>query len=244
MSTRTLPFIASRKQQAADRGFFLVMAIACAVLIFVGFSRTYYLKQYFPAAPALSLLVHVHGAVMTIWVLYFVVQTALIASDRPGLHRKLGYAGAFLGTLVIGLGLTVAFTGMRLHHGTSTQSPEVIFLVGLIDIGSFAMFFITGYLFRRNHEAHQRLMLFAVVVGLTGAPIGRLIALGTPVPLLSGINLSFLFAGPIYDLATRRRIHPVYVFGCLFALATFTPIRFVVGATPWWHRVAHLVAGI
>ncbi len=244
MSTQTVPVVTPRQRLSRDRRFYLVMASVSAILIFVGFGRSYYLRPLFFSTPALSLLVHIHGLVFTAWVIYFLLQTALIATNRPSLHRKLGLTGAFLGSTMILLGLAVAFTAMRLQHGTSTQSSEVIFLVGLIDISTFAVFFIAGYLKRRDREAHQRLMLLAVVIGLTGPALGRLLLIGVPVPALGVINLALIFAGPVYDLVTRRRIHPVYVYGAIWALLTFTPLRFVVGATPWWRHTAHLLAGM
>lgn len=75
-----------------------------------------------------------------------------------------------------------------------------------------------------------------------------MLALGLRLRALS--NMSLLFAGPVYDLVTRRelvlrrRIRPVYLWGCLFALATFRLLRFAVGATPWWHHVAPVIAGM
>ncbi len=244
MSTQTLPAAGIRKQLASDRRFYLVMAIVSAILIFVGFSRTYYLKFHFPTSPALSLLVHMHAVVFTSWILYFVLQTALIAVKRPQLHRTLGLFGAALAALMIVFGLLVAFTAVRLHHGGVGQDAETIFLVSLVDIFSFAFFFVTGWAWRRDREAHQRLMLLAVVVGLTGAAIGRLATMGVTLPVMSLIGFGLLFAGPLYDLSTRRRIHRVYVFGILYALATFTPLRFAFGHTAWWHRAAHLIAGM
>ena len=120
----------------------------------------------------------------------------------------------------------------------------MIFLVGLVDIGTFAAFFILGYLKRRDREAHQRLMLLAVVVGLASPGLGRLLVLGVPIPALALINLSMIFAGPVYDFVSRRRVHPVYIYGVIWALLTFGPLRFVLGATPWWIRTAHLLAGM
>ena len=125
MSTRTLPAVTTRQRLANDHRFYLGMAIFSVILIFVGFSRSYYLRPLFFRTPALSLLVHVHGAVFTAWMVYFLLQTALIATNRPSLHRRLGLTGAFLGSAMIVLGLAVSVTAMRLHHGTTTQSPEV-----------------------------------------------------------------------------------------------------------------------
>ena len=242
MSTTALPLVRTRSHVVADRRFYLAMAIAGACLIFTGFARSYYLKSHFPLSPKLSFLVHVHGAVFTAWILYFILQTALIAVRKPALHRRLGYTGALLGSAVIVLGLLVSFTAMRLNHGTSFIPPATVFLVGLVDMLTFGLFFILGWVRRRDREAHQRLMLLAVIAGLLGAPMGRIVGYGVPIPVVSIINFAFLFAGPIYDLVTRRRIHPVYIYGCLFALVTFTPLRFAVGATPQWQRIAHVFA--
>ena len=242
VSTQVLPAISIQKRVVWDRRFYLMMALVAEAVIFTGFSRTYYLKFHFPASRPLSLLVHIHAVIFTSWMAYFIAQTALIAVRRPSLHRKLGLAGAFLGSAVIAMGLLVAVVGMRLGHGSPTQDAEVIFLVALIDIGSFALFFILGYLKRRDREAHQRLMLLAVILGLTGAGLGRFLAFGLPVPALGLMNLALVIAGPIYDLVTRRSIHPVYRWALVFAVVTFTPFRFIVGATPWWHHMAHVIA--
>ena len=162
---------------------------------------------------------------------------------KPRLHITLGTLGVVLGCSMIGLGLAVAFTAMRLGHGTPHIDPETTFLVGLIDNFSFAGFFLAGWVWRTNREAHQRLMLLAVIVGLLGAAMGRIVGYGVPIPVISLVNVFFLFAGPAYDLITRRRIHRVYLVGCAYALATFTPLRFVIGTTPWWRHVAHTLVG-
>ncbi len=131
------------------------MALVAEAVIFVGFSPTYYLKFRYPVSRPLSPLVHIHALVFTLWMIYFVAQTALISIKRPALHRKLGIVGAFLGSAVIGMGLLVAVVAMRLGHGSPTQDAEVIFLVSLVDIGSFGLFFLLGYFRRRDTEAHH-----------------------------------------------------------------------------------------
>ncbi len=241
MSTQTVVPLLRRNHAITDRRFYLGMALVCTLLIFVGFSRSYYLKAHFPLSPSLSLLVQIHGAVFTLWMLYFILQTVLIAVRKPRIHRTLGILGVAIASAMVILGLAVSVTGMRLGHGGVGQDAETILLVGLIDITLFLAFFLAGWIKRRDREAHQRLMLLAVVVGLTGPGLGRLGGFGIPVPALSLINLVLIFAGPVYDLLTRRRIHPAYLAGVAIALATFTPLRFLVGRTAAWHHVAHAI---
>jgi hypothetical protein len=172
----------------------------------------------------------------------FIVQTALIASNRPRIHRRLGYAGAALAIAMVVLGIAVAFKARLLGHGE--PSPDAIFLVSLGDIFTFAVFVGGGFLWRRNREAHQRLMLLAVVAGLLSAAIPRIPDFREHPAAMLFLGLSFLLAGPIYDLVTRRRIHPVYIWGCLFSILTLAPIRIARSFTPAWHRTANWLIGL
>jgi hypothetical protein len=224
-------------QQSRDNRFYLIMAIASSALVFLGFARSYYLKSYF-GTPPLRSLVHLHGMVFTAWMIFFVLQTALIASNRRALHRRLGYAGGVLACAMIVLGLLVAFSAERLGHGNPLADPETVFLISLGDILTFALFVRAGFLWRHNRGTHQRFMLLAVVAGLLSAAIPRLPLVGGHPAAMGITGLAFLFAGPIYDFIVRRRVHPAYIGGCLFALATFVPIRIALAATPGWHHIA------
>jgi hypothetical protein len=228
------------RRQIRDRRFYLIMAIASTVIVFLGFARTYYLKGYF-GTPQLTPLIHVHAVVFTTWMFFFIAQTALIASNRPAIHRRLGYAGAVLASAMVVLGFLAALQKEKLAGGSGGQDPDVVFLVALGDILTFAIFFASGFMWRRNRETHQRLMLLATVAGLQAAAIPRLPLIGviggnSPGMMITG--LAFLLAGPIYDLVSRRRIHPVYIWGVLFVLATLPPVRIRLASDPAWHSIA------
>lgn len=223
-----------------DRRFFVIMAIASTLTVFLGFARTYYLKSYF-GTPQLTPLLQVHGAVFTLWMFFFIVQTVLIAANRPRVHRLLGYAGAALAIAMIVIGTVAAFKARLLGHGAPT--PDALFLVSLGDIFTFGVFVAAGFLWRRNREAHQRLMLLAVVAGLLSAAIPRIPGFRAHPPAMLFLGLSFILAGPIYDLVARRRIHPVYIWGCSLAILTPAPIRIVLSFAPAWHRIANWLIG-
>jgi len=224
-------------QQVWDRRFYLVMAIASTVLVFLAFARTFYLKPYF-GTPPLSRLVELHGAVFTAWMVFFIAQTALIASDRPEVHRRLGYAGGVLAAAMAVLGTTVAFAAERRDFHPGSVRADTTFLFSLLDIVTFSIFVAAGFLWRHRREAHQRLMLLAVVAGLLEAAPPRLPVVGGHPARMAVTGLAFLLAGPIYDLISRRRIHPAYIWGCIFALVTGPPARIAVAATPGWHHMA------
>jgi hypothetical protein len=238
--TAVMPLASSRERM--DAVFYLGMAIASICLVFLGFARTYYLKPFF-GTPVLRPILHIHGLVFSVWMLIFVTQTALIASNRRALHRGLGYAAGIFAVAMIVLGLLVAFSTERLGHGNKLVDAETLFLISLGDIVTFTVFVVAGFLWRHRPEIHQRLMLLAVVAGLLSATIPRLPVIGGNAPAMGITGLAFLFAGPIYDLVTRRRIHPAYIWGCLFSLATLVPVRIALGSTPAWHHITKWLVG-
>src|SRR5258708_32179611 len=78
-----------------DHLFFSAMALLMLVTVFVGFARTYYLAGVFHA-PLPSLIIHLHGAVFSCWILLLVTQASLVAAGRVAVHRRLGILGFLL----------------------------------------------------------------------------------------------------------------------------------------------------
>src|SRR5450432_280856 len=87
-----------------DRRRFYFYALVCAALIvFAGFARTYFMKTIFGTPPLYPLL-HVHGIVMTSWILLFGAQTWLVEARRTDLHRRLGIIGVLLASVILVVG--------------------------------------------------------------------------------------------------------------------------------------------
>src|SRR5437899_3521724 len=87
--------------------FFSGMAVLILGTVFLGSARSYYLAGVFKA-PLPNLLVHIHGAVFSSWILLLIVQTSLVAAGRVDVHRRLGLLGFGLACLVVFLCLLVA----------------------------------------------------------------------------------------------------------------------------------------
>lgn len=225
-TAKAIPNSANQRQH--DNRFYLAMSIACAAAVFIGFSRTYYLKEYF-GTPALPVLFHVHGAVMTCWMLFFILQTALIASRRVGVHRTLGYVGAALVVAMVPIATATAFAAARLGHigFPFAVDPEAACLFAIEDMAMFGGFVWAGFHFRRQSETHQRLMLLAVTCALLPAGLGRWLSRVNPRLVLPAI-LVFILAGPTYDLLTRRRVHTAYRWGLLAFFFTLPPFRILL----------------
>ena len=63
--------------------FYPAMGLGIAVIVGVGFARTYLLKAWLDPRP-LTLRLHLHGLMLTGWIVLFLVQTAPIAAtDVP-----------------------------------------------------------------------------------------------------------------------------------------------------------------
>src|SRR5215469_12773025 len=98
-----------------ERAFVIgLMVIACAV-IFVGFSRTYYLNAFF-ARRSLTAIVHLHGFLFSAWFVILFAQMTLIAKRRIDLHRRVGYLGALLALSMVIVGMMVTVHAAK--HGT------------------------------------------------------------------------------------------------------------------------------
>jgi hypothetical protein len=86
-----------------DNLFFSGMAAVALLAVLIGFARTYFLAGLF-RAPLPNLLVHIHGAAFTLWMIFFIIQISLITARRVDLHRRLGLLGFVLATVMILLG--------------------------------------------------------------------------------------------------------------------------------------------
>jgi len=210
------------------------MAVITVLTVLVGFARTYYLKP-FRGAPPLPLLIHLHAAIFTTWLLLFLTQTTLVASGRVNIHRRLGVAGAALAAAMVVFGFLTAIAGARHGLTIGPLDPLGSLIVPVVDIGRFAVLVSAGLLCRRDAEWHRRLMLLAMVA-LTDPAIGRFPLVGSSIGFEMALMTLFVLAGPVNDWLVRGRVHPAYIWGGLLIMAGL-PLK-VLGFTTAWHTFA------
>lgn len=232
-----MPGVSSSSAIGGERRLYTWAAIGAALVVFIGFARSYYLKGVF-GTPALPALVHAHGLVMTLWFALFVVQARLVAARRVELHRRLGVAGTVLAALVVVVGVWTAIAAAA--RGVSPGPPPLVFLVvPLADMLVFAMLVSAAVRLRRRPDYHKRLMLLASVGMLTAAiarfPIGLISAGG--LPAFFALNDLAVLACVAYDSARHRRLHPAFGWGALLIIAS-QPLRLAVAGTPAWLQFA------
>src|ERR1700678_2494402 len=113
-----------RTDRRFDHLFFSGMALVMLVSVFVGFAHSYYLAGVFKA-PLPNLLVHIHGAVFSCWIVLLIVQTSLVAASRVDLHRRMGLLGFALACLVVILGLLAAIDSLGRHFAPGEAGMSV-----------------------------------------------------------------------------------------------------------------------
>lgn len=220
------------------RIFHTGMAIAFLVTAFAGFGPTYFLKEFYHTPP-LTPLLHAHGLVFTSWLLLLFAQSALISARRVDLHKRLGIAGAVLAAAMIPLGVMTAIETARRGAATPGLEPLVFMIFPMGAIVMFAGFIGAALWKRRQPEVHRRLVLLGTVSIMTPA-IARLPFVGRNPVLALVLSLLFVIAGIIHDWKSRRRIHPLYIWGGLIILLS-GPLRSAIGHTAAWQSFARLI---
>lgn len=224
----------------SEHRFFVWLAISIAILVSVGFARTYYLHSLFKT-PELSTFLHVHGAVMTGWIVLFAVQTFLIASNHTRIHRALGTFGAGYAALVVVMGCTATVLAARrevLAHSQFVPSFLTVLALELTQMLLFASLVASGVWMRNRAGCHKRLMLLATFCILPN-PIVRLFiwaGFGSNIMILSCWAL-LVTAIVLLDSIRNGRLHPAFGIGATIAIA-FLYSAYFASLTPIWQRFA------
>jgi hypothetical protein len=227
-----------------DRRLYILAAILTPLIVLAGFARTYYLKPFFDTPEIAGRIVHLHGIVMTAWVVLFIVQVSLVATRRTKIHQRLGLLGAGLAALVVVVGvLTALYAAAR---GSSPGPPPLQFLIiPLGDMLIFSILISLALYFRRKLHVHKRLMLLAAVNLLMPAiariPLSFIIN-GGPLAFFVLTDICIL-ACVAFDTFKHRRLHPVFLWGTVFII-TMQPLRLLLSGTDVWMRFAAALVGL
>ncbi len=239
-------------ERAANRQFYTWVAAGAALIVFLGFARSYYLDRFFFNEP-LTPLLHVHGLLLTLWFVLFLVQVRLVAMRRVDLHRQLGVAGAVLAGLAVVVGGAVAFLASKrefLAHPDSTRDlvgfavPAIAGLAILCGfLLNFSLFVGLAIYFRRRTDIHKRLMLLATC-SILGPALARIFV---PYLVSTGIWAKFAMydffaiACIAYDTIRNRRLHPAFAWGGLFLVVSFPALFFIARSDAWIHAAKWLL---
>jgi len=217
-----------------DSRFFSTMAVLILATTAIGFSRTYYLNGLFHA-PLPSRIIHLHALVFTLWILLYVVQTALVPIGRIAIHKKLGIAAFGFACVTVAVGVMAGTDMLVRNDDFGTGIGAKTFCV--IPFGTMAIFaplMLGAFLARRAPDVHKRLILIANIA-LTFAPVARH-------PLSYILDLahtdqifqwSFLAMLVSYDLLSLHKIHKATLAGGIFVVVTLHYL-ILIGMTSGW----------
>jgi hypothetical protein len=197
-----------------DHVFFSATALLMVATVFVGFAPTYYLAGVFHA-PLASLIIHLHGATFSCWILLLLTQTSLVSAGRADIHRRLGIAGFLLACLMVPLGVLVATDSLVRRVGSPGRDAQAFYIVPLTAMLIFATLIIFAF---------PRALQFV----------------SRNVPRAGLLSYTFLLMLVAYDLWSTRKVHRATIWASAFLIFVET-VRIPIGKTAVWHAFARWV---
>jgi hypothetical protein len=203
-----------------ERLFFFIMALAIAATVVPAFWLQHHAGFSSFGAPW---WVHVHAVTFMGWVGFYLVQNTLVWRGDVAQHQWLGRIGAGYVVWMVLVGLVLVPMTLAHHRTPPFFTPAFFLALDWTNILFFGGLIVAALINRHRSDWHRRLMLCATVCVMAPA-WGRLIVLSghqMTAPVNIAVLLPYVVAGMLFDLATRRRIHPAYLwgFGTLVAMA-------------------------
>jgi hypothetical protein len=225
-----------------DRYFYFSLSLIVAVVIVAGFSRTVD-QGLIHAAPRRPVLLWMHGAAFTGWVVFFILQSGLVRIHKVSLHRLLGWFGAALAALMVVLGFVVSVVMGRFDAVVMHQPDPAFLSVTFYDMFAFGTLVGLAILWRGKLDWHRRLLVLATC-GLLDAGFGRYKA-------VMDYNVFYLCVDAVMllgvgrDLLVDKRVHKVYLYALPVLLAGQNVAIYLWRARPgWWMSVCKETLGI
>ncbi|MGH9616956.1 MAG: hypothetical protein ACRD28_09470 [Acidobacteriaceae bacterium] len=222
----------SKRAGLLDRYFYFFMSLLIAAVVAYGFGQTVDRRLFHSIHPK-PLLLSIHAAVFSAWVVFYIFQSLLVRSGNVRIHRRLGWFGVALGIAIPIVGTVTAVTMRRfdLHYPDLARTAPLL-RTALLDLTSFTIPFALAIYWRQRPDLHRRLLLIATCA-LTAAAFVRFPSVFHPWPYYYvGVDLLVLL-GVLRDAIVDRRVHPVYLYALpALILAQFTVMGTVLHFLP------------
>jgi hypothetical protein len=219
--------------------FYFFMSLLIAATVVYGFSHTID-HNLIHASPLPPFVLYIHAIVFPGWVVFFIVQSALIRSHNVHVHRRLGWFGVALAVAVVVLGAWTSISMARFSIDQKDPFNSAAFTIAqVLDLASFAVPFALAIYWRTKPEFHRRLMLIASCA-LADAAFGRF----PDLPLIfspAGVD-ALICLGVVRDLIVDRRVHKVYLYALpILIVSQIAAMETFLHASPWWMNVANRI---
>jgi hypothetical protein len=223
-----------------DRRFYFGMGLVALGLVFWGFAPTYYLKLIF-GAPALSSRLHIHGAIMSSWLVLFFAQACLISARRTDLHRRLGIIGIVIaiGVVLVGSTTTINAAAREVgRHSAEANARVAVLGLELVQMALFAGLVATAIGMRRRPDFHKRLMLLATACMMPSAfsriPVNLTFMVSNFLSILILFNV-FVIVCALIDTVRNHRLHPAFGWGGAIVIGALNLAYLIAISQEWLH---------
>jgi len=213
----------------------IAAAAVFPLLVLIGYFRSYYARPFFDNPPFANSLVHFHAITMTIWVLYFTAQIAVVRTKNLKLHMTMGLSGIFLAAVVIVVGMITAWdTHIVRGMAPPGMTPHGFFIAPVLDMLFFAVFFSGAIYYRKKPARHKTLMLMTAI-NFSPAAIVRLPILPPELFILQALAFPALLGLACFAWHTWKYRKFNWVFAtALFVFIASGPLRVVLSGTQAW----------
>ena len=149
----------TRRDQSAYRHVWIILALLIPATL-LAFAPTYFKGVTFSRLPVTT-LVHLHAAVMVLWVFLLISQAWLIRAKQYRIHRWTGRSSFVLVPLIV-------LVTLMLDRETLNRKPEVTTLDARLEIFfwgqviPFVMAWALALMYRRRTPIHMRYMVSTV----------------------------------------------------------------------------------
>ncbi|MCB2079910.1 MAG: adenylate cyclase [Novosphingobium sp.] len=189
--------------------FWQKLALGLALFIVFGFAQ--FAARGFVDYGKAPVWLHFHGIAMLSWLALIVVQPTLAARGNLALHRRLGWLGAALAALIVGLGSYVSVQTIAIAHVPPFFTAPYFLALTQIGVVAFGGLVVAAILRRRETQWHQRLIMGATILIMEPA-LGRVLPMPLMVPwgewAVMVVQLLVLGIVMRHDRKTLGAIHP------------------------------------
>ena len=187
--------------------FYLGLTLFLMATVLIGFWPSYF-GTLLGGGVTRPLVMHVHGAIFTGWMLLLFVQVALASSGQVRAHRRVGSFGIWYGVIVWIMGVVATFAAPVLHVRAGEWSVDQAAGFLILPIGDMILFggiFAAAVKYRNKPEIHKRLIIAATVT-LAFAAVARM---NFSLPVFFLLWMAPMAALAAFDLQSTGKVHNV-----------------------------------
>jgi hypothetical protein len=218
-----------------ERKLFWATAFLFPLFVFIGFSKSYYLGTFFDAPAFANAIVHTHGIVMTLWVLFFSVQIALVRTKNVKTHIRLGMFGIFMAVVVVISSLVTIYDSFLVRgEMVDGMSPHSFLILPFTTLLVFIFLFSWAIYYRKKPAEHKSLM-FLTAINFLPIAMSRMafIPQEYSIPWAFGSAFTLAIGAFIWFTIKHRKFNKVFAFG-LFVVIASVPLRLALMESPIW----------